>query len=285
MTKDQKTKIELESNNKMKNLNLILIIFIICSCGDKGSDDPAPSNIFCDDYYIDIINYDVVEPPPDMKVFVVIGQSNASGAAEALPEDLDIFDNIYLLLDDSNHWVKAQVSFNAFSNLVTAGAYDQLFRINFAYSFALELEAAYPDQSFGFMVNTRGSTTIKQWSKNNVCYECTMDKVLTIPYDIIGVLMHQGESDYDNPNWLYFASEMVFDFRFDIGYRVPFIFGEIARWNPNYLSFNQRIHSLSGLVDDIEIVSSEGLTGVDSAHFDRMSQLELGKRYFEAWRQ
>lgn len=243
------------------------------------------SSIHCNDTEItsdcmslyNLNNLEIVIPPEDMKIFVVIGQSNASGGGKLENEDMAIMENVYLLVDDNNHWIRAVNPLNNFSNIrVIDGS------LGFAYSFALELINDNPNESIGLIVNARGGSNIYCWQKGALCYECTMKRLISMDYDINGFLVHQGESDYNNPNWLYFASEMVNDFRYDLSdERMPFVFGELARFAPHLVDFNQRINGLFGLVDNIGIVSSVGLTGIDTVHFNRDSQTELGKRYFE----
>ena len=273
----------------MKRTLIIFIFALLVGCNESGDDpkssskkkySPPPEISECHEP-VNIEEYETVEPPDNMKVFLLIGQSNAEGHGELLPEDMETFENIYLLLDESNNWVKASNPMSQFSNIRSYEA-DRL-GMSFVYSFAKELIEHYPGQVFGIIANPRGGTSIKQWEKGSVCYECTMDRTLIVPHEIVAVLVHQGESDWNNPNWLNAAGELVEDIRYDTGYQMPFIFGELVVDNVHHINFNKRLHELPDLVNDVRIVSAEGATWFDNRHFDRDGQILLGKRYFKAW--
>jgi len=282
----------------MKHLLIIIISLVfITSCNDSGNDDPSPPDnrkpVFCLDP-IDTSEFDIVELPADADIFLIIGQSNAAGRGKIYEEDLEDLENVYLLIQD-NKWIKAKHIYNQFSNIPR---YPDMFYsaisdpvevgkgLNFAFNFAKEYIKKYPDKNIGLIVNARGSTDIESWQRNNFCYECTMKKLDSLPdlNRIKAILVHQGETDFNQSDWVNQTTEMVAAFRDDLwNFELPFIFGELAGWNSNYAKFNSRIYSLYQLLDNIGIVSSEDLTGGDIAHFDRASQLKLGKRYFEMW--
>ncbi len=96
--------------------------------------------------------------------------------------------------------------------------------------------------------------------------------------------------------------------RATIGEDVPFIAGEIGRWprrasqakkdaaatndtlptvktdEDHAAKINPAINTLATVVPKCAVVSSEGLVNQDQHHFDRAGQIELGTRYYNAWK-
>ena len=111
----------------------------------------------------------------------------------------------------------------------------------------------------------------------------------------IAILWHQGETDAAKWSEERMAKEYVADVasvaravREVTGDGVPFLVGEIGRWMRNDGDHGARVNPYTDLVPTkvprCAAVSSEGLANQDPHHFTRESQLELGTRYYAAWK-
>lgn len=85
-------------------------------------------------------------------------------------------------------------------------------------------------------------------------------------------------------------SVFVHDLRTDLDADVPFIAGELGQWRDHVAAFNTMLHGISDHIPDADWVSSKGCQPIASdpssgkpnlkdPHFDRKSQIRLGKRY------
>jgi hypothetical protein len=97
---------------------------------------------------------------------------------------------------------------------------------------------------------------------------------------IRGILFHQGESDTGSPEWVGKVAEMLDDLRADLGFgeEVPFLAGELLQGGCCD-SHNPLINELPDSITNAHVISSDGLSGMDEAHFDLQGQRELGQRY------
>ena len=112
---------------------------------------------------------------------------------------------------------------------------------------------------------------------------------------IVAILWHQGESDAlkNTPEYLEKLRTVIKNFRKDLQLDedIPFIAGDMASF------YEERISSHIDIVDHaLEVLASESPSfrcvptkdlahRGDNLHFDTGSQHELGRRYFEAFKQ
>jgi hypothetical protein len=97
---------------------------------------------------------------------------------------------------------------------------------------------------------------------------------------IRGIAFHQGESDTGKADWPGKVKRLVEDLRTDLAIgEVPFVAGELlytgccGKWH------NPLIQQLPSLISTARVVSADGLSGMDAAHFDLVSQRTFGARY------
>ena len=96
---------------------------------------------------------------------------------------------------------------------------------------------------------------------------------------IRGIIFHQGESDTGQAAWVDKVKGLVTDLRTDLGIGdVPFVAGELL-YGGCCDAHNPIIAQIPDRIPNSFVVSAEGLTGQDDAHFDLAGQRELGKRY------
>lgn len=96
-----------------------------------------------------------------------------------------------------------------------------------------------------------------------------------------GILWHQGEANSGRADqYPQLLRAHVARLRKEFNQpKLPFVFGQIGPWNKNYRAFNQMIPQQADEIPHSACVLTKGLTNFDPYHFDRKSQLELGRRY------
>ena len=146
------------------------------------------------------------------------------------------------------------------------------------------------------VVNARGGTTLNQWAKGETgegYYEEAVRRTRqAMQYgELKAILWHQGCGDTRKHNvYMGKLSAFVALLRADLNADVPFIAGELGQWRPNVADFNAMIHTISENIPDSDWVSTKGCQPIvtkksngkpdlKDPHFDRKSQIILGKRY------
>lgn len=100
---------------------------------------------------------------------------------------------------------------------------------------------------------------------------------------IKGILLHQGETNTGQEQWLEYVkkiyTDMLTDLSLDAG-SVPLLAGELFSGEGNCCSImNPIIGRLTETIPTAHVISSNGCTGQDAAHFNSSGYRELGKRY------
>lgn len=217
------------------------------------------------------------------RLFILLGQSNMSGRAPIEDADMAVCPMVKLLNADG-HFEVLRNPLNRFSNIRKDIAMQKL---GPGYTFAETLSEQLQDTIF-FVVNARGGTALERFMKNDTAgyYEKTLFRIkqaLRERPDLkpATIIWHQGESNRDDyQSYLNHLNTLVADLRSDLGIPdLPFIAGEIGRWNPDYSHIVEKIALIPDSIPYAGLVSSEGLTNIDEFHFDTRSQRELGKRY------
>ena len=113
--------------------------------------------------------------------------------------------------------------------------------------------------------------------------------------ELCGIIWHQGESDCKQLNENEYRQDflnVMNSLRKDIGINLPIIIGEISdkitdKWNLDSVDkMNILLRKLQKEIPLCEIVSVEGLELKDDGiHFNSKSCRELGKRYFEKYKE
>ncbi len=221
------------------------------------------------------------------RLFILLGQSNMAGRAPI--EDVDsVALPLVKLLNASGSFEIARNPLNRFSN-IRKGIDVQ--KLGPGYTFAKVLSEQLQDTIF-LVVNARGGTPLEHFMKNDATgyYERTLSRIkqaLSECTDLKpeAIIWHQGESNRtDYQNYLKNLNTLVSDLRSDLGVpNLPFIAGEIGRWNSDYSYIAKKIALIPDSIPNSGLVSSEGLTNIDKFHFDAESQRELGRRYVEKY--
>lgn len=134
--------------------------------------------------------------------------------------------------------------------------------------------------SIGLVVNAKGGSSIKQWSKESTFYKEAIRRTKSgMEKGVLkGVLWHQGESDAKDVEYLAKLELLIKNFRSDLATPdLPFVAGQVN----NLPLINDQIAKLPETVESTGFVSSKGLKAMDRWHFDAESMKLLGQRYAE----
>lgn len=209
---------------------------------------------------------------PDL-VFLLIGQSNMAGRAALEEGDEQPIGNV-LLLDDKGKWIPATNPLNRFA---TDRKVLSMQRISPGTGFAHEISARLPGETIGLIANARGGTKIEQWEKGQPLYVHTTERLAKVKgLKVDGVLWHQGEGNRTDTKYLEKLTDLVTRLRTDLkNPTLPFVAGEIY----GEAIVNEQMAKLPSAVPNTGLARANELTVFDRVHFDRQSQLTLGKRY------
>ncbi len=235
-----------------------------------------------------------VKLPPKDKFFLVLlaGQSNMAGRGKVMPEDKIPRKNV-LMLNKKGEWEPAvsPVHFDVSWAGVGPGE-----------TFGELLAASAPGVTVGLIPAACGGSSIRHWQPG--AYWKQTD---SHPYDdalarteralrdgtLKAILWHQGESDcYPGKAEDYYSRlrTLLMDFRSRFNAPdVPVIIGQLPRfyhapWNESARRVDAAHRQAAAECQPALFVSSEGMTAnPDKIHLDRASQIEFGRRYFEAY--
>ena len=100
---------------------------------------------------------------------------------------------------------------------------------------------------------------------------------------IKGILLHQGETNTGQEQWPGYVKKIYNDMLTDLALEansVPLLAGELFSGEGNCCSsMNTIIGKLPDTIPSAHVISSEGCTGQDAAHFDSEGYRKLGERY------
>ena len=225
------------------------------------------------------------EKQKERHVFLLIGQSNMAGRAPIDEPDKVPVPGAFLWNIGAERWEPALPPYNRYSPS-RKGIDEQ--HLNPGPTFAKAYLAENPEIEVGMVCSSRGGTRIGQWVKEEPdpfdLYRHAVDaaKLATEEGHCIlkGILWHQGEGNAHNAeDYPPKLARLVKDLRADLGKNIPFVFGQIGRWNPDHKSFNQMIVKQTAKLKKTAVVMSDRMKGIDDFHFDTPAQRLLGKRY------
>lgn len=227
-------------------------------------------------------------------VFLLVGQSNMAGRAQIEAEDEGEIDKVELWNIGEKRWEPAEAPFNRYAPH-RKGLSMQ--RLNPGPTFAGAWAKAHPGIKVGIVCSVRGGTSIEEWGKGRTKPWALYDSALAAVRSaleaegekgttnrLVGILWHQGESNSSRAEkYPAQLQSLVAQWREDLEQpQLPFVFGQVGQWKPEYEAFNEMIVKQPAAIPGTACVTTEGLTNFDNAHFDSKSQRELGKRYAKA---
>ncbi len=135
------------------------------------------------------------------------------------------------------------------------------------------------------------STYTQSWFTEKVAfyggnpYLYLMDLAKTAQEDgvIKGILLHQGETNTGQKEWPLYVKKIYEDMLTDLSLSadsVPLLAGELLSTEGSCcFRMNPIINQLPATIPTAHVISSEGCTGQDEAHFDSEGYRKLGRRY------
>ncbi len=217
------------------------------------------------------------DPPAPQHIFLLIGQSNMAGRAHLKEGDDQPIEGVFLL-NDKGHWEAAKNPFNRYASNRKVLSMQ---RIGPGEGFVRRLKESLGDDSIAVIVNARGGSKIEQWATDAELYVNTMKRYRAAGSPkIAGVIWHQGEGNANDPDYFDKLVKLIAALREDLkSPNLPFVAGQVFRDVP----VNKHIARLRDEVEHADYVDVERLKVFDGVHFDRDSQLTLGRRYAEAY--
>lgn len=221
------------------------------------------------------------------QVFLLIGQSNMAGRGTLLEEDYSAeIEGVYLL-DSLDTPVPATHPFNQYSTIRKNISMQQM-GPGYAFSTAVREATGKPVL---LVVNARGGSGLDSWMPGSeYMNEAVRRTRQACRYgELKAIIWHQGCTDADKgltSTYLSRLSVMVDALRDSLSTDVPFIAGEVARWNSYATDLNAQINAVPDVIPNSAVVSSEGagmLRDEKDPHFNREGQILLGKRYAEKY--
>ncbi|MGJ8734646.1 MAG: sialate O-acetylesterase [Cellulophaga sp.] len=218
-----------------------------------------------------------------MEIYLLIGQSNMAGRATIELQDKDSINNVFLFTGNQEKpWEKAANPLNKYSTIRKKIAMQKL---GPGYGFAKEMIKANAGNKIGLVVNAKGGTSIEAWKPGEPFYnEAVSQTKKALKYGVLkGIIWHQGEANASRYNtYMSKITELITALRQDL--QMPdlaFVAGQLSSDKPQRNNFNKMILELPDNVKNTGVALTEGLTTIDSTHFDSASQRLLGKRYAE----
>jgi hypothetical protein len=219
------------------------------------------------------------EPAPkDMRLFLLIGQSNMAGRGKVEEQDKVENPRILMLTKDLQ-WVPAKdpVHFDK----AAAG-------VGLASEFAREVLKADPTATIGLIPCAVGGTSLDQWKAGGGLYKTAIARTQAALKNgkLAGILWHQGESDSTPALAQTYSGRletMMGELRKDLDADdVPVVIGELIHGHGNNDAVNPELAKAAKNIPHAVLVSSEGL-GKKQLHFDSADLREFGKRYAAAY--
>jgi len=226
-----------------------------------------------------------VNKDPNFHLYILIGQSNMAGRGPITPELQNESNPRVLTFNKANEWVLAKHPLHFDKPDVVA--------VGPGLAFGIKMAEANPGAKIGLIPCAVGGSPIEHWAVG--AYD---EATKTHPYDdavvrikeamkygvVKGVIWHQGESNSSPEQvkkYMEQLTELIDRVRQLVNdQELPFIAGELGRFDKKFDPFNQEIAKLRLAVPYTGLASSQGLVHKgDMLHFDGASAEELGKRY------
>jgi len=214
--------------------------------------------------------------PANMKLYLLIGQSNMAGRGKVEVQDQVVNPRIFMLTKDLQ-WVPAKDPVH-FDKPGMAG-------VGLGSQFARDVLKADPNASIGLIPSAVGGTSLDQWKTGGPLNNAAVARAKEAMKHgkLAGILWHQGESDSGNPkNVASYAdrlSVMLAQLRTDLqAEKVPVVLGELIHEFKTNDLINVELATAAKKIPLCVLVSSEGL-GKKQLHFGAADLRTFGQRY------
>ena len=219
--------------------------------------------------------------PTDMKLFLLIGQSNMAGRGPIEPVDKVPHPRVFTLTKELA-WVPAVDPLH-FDKPERAGT-------GLGKTFGMVVAGAEPRAVIGLIPAAFGGSALDEWQPGQPHYVNAVARAKEAMKHgkLAGILWHQGEADSKPGLAATYAdrfAKFIAQLRADLGAEdVPVIVGETGRFRPDAAGINAVLAALPARVPRCAFVAADGLADQgDKLHFDSASFREFGRRYAKAW--
>lgn len=218
------------------------------------------------------------EAPKDMKLFLLIGQSNMAGRGKVEEQDKIENPNIFMLTKDLK-WVVAKDPVHFDKGAAGVGLCSE---------FARDVFKADPKSTIGLIPCAMGGSSLDQWQPGKPLYTTaiTRAKEALKQGKLAGILWHQGESDAKPELVATYPARfetMITQLRKELGAEnVPLLIGEVIPGHGKHDEVNVALAETAKKTPNAVLVSSADI-GKKQLHYDSADYRALGKRYAEAF--
>lgn len=219
------------------------------------------------------------DTPKDMKLFLLIGQSNMAGRGKVEAQDQVENPNIFMLTKELT-WVIAKDPVH-FDKPKAAG-------VGLCSEFAREVLKADPKSKIGLIPCAMGGSSLDQWQPSKPLYTTAITRAKEAMKNgtLAGILWHQGESDAKPELIATYPARfetMITQLRKDLGAEnVPVLIGEVIPGFGKHDEVNVALAETAKKTPNAALVSSADL-GKKQLHYDAADYRALGKRYAEVF--
>jgi len=245
---------------------------------------------------------------PNFYIYLCFGQSNMEGAAAPEPQDRTVDPRFQVLQSmncpnlrkNKNTWYTAVPPLTqCWSGLSPADYFGRTMVANLPNTITVgvinvavggcdirlfdkdlyqEYDSTYEEDWF--------VTKIKTYGGNPYQYLIDLAKLAQQRGVIKGILLHQGETNTGDRQWPAYVQKIYNDMLTDLALdaeSVPLLAGEVVGTDQGgcCAAMNPIIARLPETIPTAHVISSQGCTAQDEAHFDAAGIRELGRRYAE----
>ena len=140
----------------------------------------------------------------------------------------------------------------------------------------------YPDYDFTYK-ESWFTSKVANYGGNPYKHLIDLAKLTQKDGVIKGILLHQGETNTGQTEWLSYVKKIYGDMLTDLSLNaesVPILAGEVLSEGDNCCSsMNAIIQQLPDSIPSAHVISSAGCVGQDNAHFNSEGYRKLGRRY------
>lgn len=218
------------------------------------------------------------DAPKDMKLFLLIGQSNMAGRGKVEAQDQIENPNIFMLTKDLK-WVIAKDPVHFDKGAAGVGLCSE---------FARDVLKADPKSNIGLIPCAVGGTSLDQWQPGKPLYTTAIARAKEAMKNgtLAGILWHQGESDAKPELIATYPARfetMITQLRKDLGAEnIPVLIGEVIPGHGKHDEVNVALAETAKKTPNAALVSSADL-GKKQLHYDSADYRALGKRYAEVF--
>lgn len=239
------------------------------------------------------------DKPTSRGIFILAGQSNASGRGELNTFTETPHSRVYMFGNDYL-WKQAYEPVDDPEGQIDDVSNDQaVITDDRGHSFSLRAAkdvSAVTSGTLAIIPCPRGGTRLSQWARGTDPFDrstlfgsCNYRRLVAAPDGVAAIWWYQGESDRTTANYVELHTALMADFRDQIGTNLPIIYVQLARdtdaiANSQFHAIaekQRRMESASGYTTAIDrhyMVVAFDLPLNDSVHLNQTGQKELGRR-------